>query len=100
MYATQDEVDTALTAPVTKIPGELLDELTKGRMTQGGVEEVMSSYKKALIERMLGAEMSHLLGYSPGDAKPEDTSNWLIRPTTSSCRGTSFSSKAASSGDR
>ena len=75
MYATQDEVDTALTAPVTKIPGELLNELTKGRMTQGGVEEVMSSYKKALIERMLGAEMSHHLGYSPGDAKPEDTSN-------------------------
>lgn len=33
------------------------------------------AYKKALIERALGAEMSDQLGYPAGGAKPEDASN-------------------------
>jgi putative transposase len=32
-------------------------------------------FKKALIERALGAEMSHHLGYRPGAAKPEQATN-------------------------
>lgn len=31
--------------------------------------------RKALIERALGAEMSHHLGYPPGAAKPASTTN-------------------------
>jgi putative transposase len=31
------------------------------------------AFKKALIERALGAELSHHLGYPPGEAKPEAT---------------------------
>ena len=33
------------------------------------------AFKKALIERALGAELSHHLGYPPGAAKPEDATN-------------------------
>src|SRR4249919_2706008 len=33
------------------------------------------AFKKALIERALGAELSHHLGYPPGAAKPEDAGN-------------------------
>lgn len=31
--------------------------------------------KKALIERALGAELSHPQGYSPGSARPEEAAN-------------------------
>jgi transposase-like protein len=33
------------------------------------------AFKKALIERALGAELSHHLGYAPGATKPEDAGN-------------------------
>ena len=33
------------------------------------------AFKKALIERALGAELSHHLGYAPGTNKPEEASN-------------------------
>jgi transposase-like protein len=33
------------------------------------------AFKKALIERALGAELSHHLGYRPGATKPEDANN-------------------------
>ena len=33
------------------------------------------AFKKALIERALGAELSHHLGYSPGDARPQEDTN-------------------------
>ena len=33
------------------------------------------AFKKALIERALGAELSHHLGYPPGAAKPEEAAN-------------------------
>jgi hypothetical protein len=33
------------------------------------------AFKKALIERALGAELSHHLGYPPGSAKPQETPN-------------------------
>ena len=57
------------TAVLPKIAAELLDQIVTGPMTQDGVEEVMRGFKKALIERVLGAEMSHHLGYSPGATK-------------------------------
>jgi putative transposase len=44
-------------------------------MSAEGVGEVVSRFKKALMERVLGGELSHHLGYSPGEAKPESRSN-------------------------
>ena len=58
-----------------KIPPELLDQLVKGPMTPGAVDDASRAFKKALIERALGAEMSHHLGYAAGGDKPETETN-------------------------
>jgi transposase-like protein len=67
--------DGAASAPEFKVPAALLDELVKGPMTQGEVEAVCRSLKKAVIERAMGAELTDHLGYSPGDPKPADQAN-------------------------
>ena len=66
---------TAPMATLPQIPTALLDQLVTGPMTPGAIEDVMRGFKKALIERALGAEMSHHLGYSPGAAKPSEATN-------------------------
>ncbi|MHB1656121.1 MAG: IS256 family transposase [Burkholderiales bacterium] len=60
---------------IPDIPKELLDQFVTGPMTAGDVEAVMRKLKKAVIERALGAEMTHHLGYSAGEAKPEGATN-------------------------
>ena len=65
----------AQAAVLPKIPPELLDQLVKGPMTPGAVQETSLAFKKALIERALGAEMSHHLGYAAGGDKPETATN-------------------------
>lgn len=64
-----------LASPSAAIPSELLDILVKGPMSAEGVAELMGSFKKALMERVLEGELSHHLGYSPGEAKPEERTN-------------------------
>lgn len=59
---------------VPDIPEEFLDQVEKGPMTAEGVEAVMAKLKKALIERAMVAEMSHHLGYAPGEDKPRTSS--------------------------
>jgi putative transposase len=51
-------IDPALPA----IPKELIDQFVTGPMTADSVEAVMRQFKKAIIERALGAEMTHHLG--------------------------------------
>jgi transposase-like protein len=65
----------AQAAVLPKIPAELLDQLVIGPMTPQAVEETSQAFKKALIERALGAEMSHHLGYVAGAQKPSTTTN-------------------------
>ena len=69
------KVAAAATAVLPRISSELLDQIVTGPMTQQGIEEVMRGLKKALIERALGAEMSHHLGYACGGIKPVDATN-------------------------
>jgi transposase-like protein len=57
------------------IPKELIDQFVTGPMSAEAVQEISSAFKKALIERALGAELSHHLGYPPGADKPEDATN-------------------------
>lgn len=58
------------------IPAEILDQLVReGPLTAAEVETATRRFKKALIERALGAELSHHLGYPPGAPKPELTTN-------------------------
>ena len=68
-------VATATEAALPQIPSDWLDQVVTGPMTAEGVERVMRDFKKAVIERALGAEMSHHLGYAPGAAKPEEMTN-------------------------
>jgi len=57
------------------IPKELIDQFVTGLMSPEAVQTASMAFKKALIERALGAELSHHLGYPPGAAKPEDAGN-------------------------
>jgi transposase-like protein len=57
------------------IPAALLDELVKGPMSPTDVQALFQSFKQAVIERAMGAEMSHHLGYREGEARPEGETN-------------------------
>jgi putative transposase len=66
---------TADKAAVPRIPAELLEQLIPGPVTPGQLEEIFQQFKKAFIERALGAEMNQHLGYAPGQAKPQGAVN-------------------------
>jgi putative transposase len=57
------------------IPQELIDRFVTGSMSAEAVHAASMAFKKALIERALGTEMSHHLGYPPGAAMPEEAGN-------------------------
>ena len=58
-----------------RIPAELLEQLIPGPVTPAQLEDVFQQFKKAFIERALGAELSQHLGYAPGQTKPEGAAN-------------------------
>ena len=60
----------AARGPLPELPKELLDQLVKGPMTPGEVQDLMLAFNKAVIERAMGAEMNLHLGYPPGQPKP------------------------------
>ena len=59
------------------IPNELIEQLTGGAtpMTADQINATTMALKKALIERALGAELSHHLGYALGSTRPEEAAN-------------------------
>ena len=65
----------AAVAAMPPIPKDIIDQFVTGPMSAESVENISLAFKKALIERALGAELSHHLGYRPGADKPEDSSN-------------------------
>jgi len=66
----------AKSAALPKIPDELIDQIVKGQpMTGEEVNAASMAFKKALIERALGAELGFHLGYPSGADKPETTKN-------------------------
>lgn len=62
-------------AALPRIPAELLEQLIPAPVTPGQLEDIFQQFKKAFIERALGAEMSQHLGYAPGQAKPDGAIN-------------------------
>jgi putative transposase len=54
---------------------ELLEKLVPAPITPGQFEDLVTQFKKALIQRAMGAEMSHHLGYAPGQDKPVGATN-------------------------
>lgn len=57
------------------IPAELIDQFVKGPMTAEAVQDAAMAFKKALIERALGAELGHHLGYPAGADRPPEAVN-------------------------
>jgi transposase-like protein len=63
-------------APLAPVPPEILDQFVRqGPLTPDELEAAVRRFKKAIIERALGGELTHHLGYPPGSAKPEAMTN-------------------------
>src|SRR5689334_3976108 len=63
-------------APLAPVPSEILDQFVhQGPLTPEELEAAVRRFKKAIIERALGAELTHHLGYAPGAGKPEEMTN-------------------------
>ena len=62
--------------PLAAVPAEILDEFVRqGPLSVEELEGAVRRFKKALIERALGGELTHHLGYPPGGSKPDATTN-------------------------
>jgi len=65
----------AARGPLPELPPGILDELVKGPMTPEQAQDLMLALNKAVIERIIGAEMNAHLGYPPGAPKPPEQTN-------------------------
>jgi len=59
----------------TSVPAQWIDEFVSGPMSGKQIEDAVLKFRKALIERALGGELKHHLGYASAAAKPEGVSN-------------------------
>ena len=63
-------------APLAPVPSEILDQFVRqGPISHEELDAAVRRFKKAIIERALGGELTHHLGYPSGGAKPDDTTN-------------------------
>jgi putative transposase len=63
-------------APLAPISPEILDQFVgQGPLTPEELDAVVRRFKKAIIERALGGELTHHLGYARGRDRPDDTTN-------------------------
>jgi transposase-like protein len=63
-------------APLAPVPSEILDQFVRqGPISHEELDAAVRRFKKAIIERALGGELTHHLGYPPGGTKPDDASN-------------------------
>ena len=74
MPSKTEKVELAM-AKLPSIPKELIDHFVKGPMTGEAVNEASFAFERALIERVMGAELSHHLGYASGEDKPGAATN-------------------------
>ena len=62
--------------PLAPVPAEILDQFVgQGAISHEELDAAVRRFKKAIIERALGGELTHHLGYPRGGSKPEDTTN-------------------------
>jgi putative transposase len=63
-------------APLAPVPAEILDQFVgQGPLSAEELDAAVRRFKKAMIERALGGELTHHLGYPPGGTKPDATTN-------------------------
>lgn len=61
---------------LSPVPPEVLDQFVRdGPLSPEELDDAVRRFKKALIERALGGELTHHLGYPPGGAKPKALTN-------------------------
>jgi transposase-like protein len=79
---TKNAAIAAKTAALPSIPKELIDQFVKGPMTAEAVNAASMAFKKALIERALGAELGHHLGQAHEDGvSPKNHRNGVSAKT-------------------
>ena len=58
------------------VADEVLDQFGPAAgMSMEDINAATRRLKRALVERILGGELTHHLGYAPGETKPDDTTN-------------------------
>src|SRR6266540_2203854 len=63
-------------APLAPVPSEILDQFVRqGPISPDELDAAVRRFKKAIIERALGGELTHHLGYPAGGEKPDATTN-------------------------
>ena len=63
-------------APLAPVPSEVLDQFVRqGPISHEELDAAVRRFKKAIIERALGGELTHHLGYPAGGTKPEERTN-------------------------
>jgi putative transposase len=72
---SEDKSEQVAQRVLPTIPKDLMDQLVSGPMSAEAVNATAMAFKKALIERVMQAEMSHHLGYGPHQSKPEGGNN-------------------------
>jgi transposase-like protein len=73
MLSKTSKKKAAVTLP--SIPKAVIDRMVSGPMTAEAINATSMAFKKALIERALGAELSHHLGFLPGTDKLVGSAN-------------------------
>jgi transposase-like protein len=62
--------------PLAPVPEEILSQFVRaGPVSVEELDAAVRRFKKAVIERALGGELTHHLGYAAGAPKPDDTTN-------------------------
>jgi putative transposase len=63
-------------APLAPVPSDILDQFVgQGPLSPEELDAAGRRFKKAIVERALGGELTHHLGYPPGAEKPDATTN-------------------------
>ena len=63
-------------APLAPVSSEILDQFVgQGPVSHEELDAAVRRFRKAMIERALGGELTHHLGYPPGGTKPDDSTN-------------------------
>lgn len=72
-------------AALPSIPQEFIDQMVSGPMDAEAINAASMAFKKALIERALGAELSHHLGSPGGTDQPGEVGNHRKVPAARRC---------------
>jgi len=76
MIASLPKPKGAPDAPLAPVSSEILDQFVgQGPVSHEELDAAVRRFRKAMIERALGGELTHHLGYPPGGTKPDDSTN-------------------------